>query len=86
MVKAGNTGVAPLGATRVFPLSSFCLYSRNRIHRGISLVDPGDATLCLRSRPLLLPPLLPSAAAADAAIGRYHCRLHGPDVKIMFYS
>ena len=43
--KSGNTGLALIGATQVFPLSSFCLGSSRKIvfRPGIILMDPGDA-------------------------------------------
>ena len=45
MGKLGNMGFALIGATRVFPLSSFLLSSAReiRFHQGIILLDPGDA-------------------------------------------
>ena len=88
--KAGNTGVAPLFATLVFPFLSFQLNSgwlgsarlslawlgsRNRIHPGIILVDPGDAALCHLHRCRSLPPLSPFAIVAIASVGRYRCHL-----------
>ena len=47
------------------------------IHPGISLVDPGDTALRRRRRRRRrsLLPLSPTAATADAAVGRYHFRL-----------
>ena len=51
------------------------LGSKNRIHPGISLVDPGDAALLRLCRRHPLPPLSPYAAVAATAIGRYRHRL-----------
>ena len=46
-----------------------------RIHPGVILVDPGEAALRRRHRPLLLPTFSPTASADAAAVGCYRCRL-----------
>ena len=47
--------------------------AKSAFRLGISLMDHGDAALCRHRHPLA--PLSPSAVAADAAGGRYCCRL-----------
>ena len=71
MGKVVNKGVAPLGATRVFPLLSFILVSDREIgfHSGISLVDSSDSSLHRRRRPL--PPCPPTTSAAATIVGRH---------------